>query len=282
MTDHGAHAAHDPVGAIIVLAALGGLAFGSYLVAVARSRRRGRAWSRWRTVSFAAGAVLPLIAVVPALSPYPGGSFADHMWQHLLIGMVAPVLLVLGAPGTLAVRALSVVGARRLTRALRSRPAVALTRPVVALVLNLGGLAALYFTPLHALTTQSAAVHHLVHVHFFLAGTLFAWVIAGPDPAPHRPSVPARLVVLGVAVAGHAVLSQLLYAGLGAVDAPADDLRAGASLMYFGGDLAELALAFALVASWQPTPGRARVRRPAASTTQEAGGNPREGGPSWT
>ncbi len=281
MSDHGAHGAHDPTGAIIVVAALGGLALGWYVVAVARSRRRDRAWSRWRTASFAAGAVLPLVAVVPALSPYPGGSFADHMWQHLLIGMVAPVLLVLGAPGTLAVRALSADGARRLTRALRSRPAVALTRPVVALALNLGGLAALYFTPLHALMTQSAAVHHLVHLHFFLAGTLFAWVIAGPDPAPHRPSVPARLVVLGVAVAGHAVLSQLLYAGIGAVDAAADDLRAGASLMYFGGDLAELALAFALVASWQPTPGRAARRRPAVSA-QEAGGNTREGGPSWT
>ena len=50
-------------------------------------------------------------------------------------------------------------------------------------------------------------------LHFVFAGCLYAWVIAGPDPAPHRPSVPARLVVLGVAVAVHSVLAQLLYGG---------------------------------------------------------------------
>jgi putative membrane protein len=87
--------------------------------------------------------------------------------------------------------------------------------------------AVLYFPPLYTATTTGPVLHHLVPAHFLAAGYLFAWVIAGPDPAPRRPSVPARLVVLGVAIAGHAVLSQLLYAGAFVqVSVPTDQLRA--------------------------------------------------------
>jgi putative membrane protein len=83
---------------------------------------------------------------------------------------------------------------------------------------------------------------------------LFAWVVAGPDPAPRRPSIRFRLVVLGVAVFTHAALAQLLYAGVvedtTIVDA---ERRAGATLLYYGADAAEILLAFALVAA---RPGR--------------------------
>ena len=136
------------------------------------------------------------------------------MLQHLVIGMIAPVLLVLAAPMTLLMRSISVRSARRLTSVLRSRVCHGIAHPVVALTLNVGGMGALYFSPLYEVMLESPAVHLLVHVHFLAAGCLFAWVIAGPDPGPRRPSVPARLVVLGVAITVHATLSQLLYAGL--------------------------------------------------------------------
>jgi len=117
-------------------------------------------------------------------------------------------------------------------------------------VLTAGGLAALYLTPLYALMLADPALHRLVTIHFVLSGCLFAWVVAGADPAPHRPSVPARLVLLGVAIAAHATLSQLLYAGaLVRIPATAADRQAAATLMYYGGDVAELLLAFAVVQS---------------------------------
>ena len=79
------------------------------------------------------------------------------------------------------------------------------------------------------MTTESEALHRLVHLHFLAAGYLFAYSIAGPDPAPHRPSVPARLVILGVAIAAHALLAQLLYAGLFVqVPVPGAELRGAA------------------------------------------------------
>jgi putative membrane protein len=184
--------------------------------------------------------------------------FRKHMLQHLLIGMLAPLGLVMGAPMTLLLRSVPAKVARTMTRFLRSPGLQVIANPVVAPVLDLGGMAALYFTPLYDIMMQNRTVHYLVHVHFILAGCLYAWVIAGPDPAPHRPSVPARLVVLGVAVAIHSVLAQLLYAGWHVqVPAPAEQLQHGAELMYYGGDITEMLLAVALVSTWRP------LRKPA-------------------
>ncbi|WP_247746979.1 cytochrome c oxidase assembly protein, partial [Streptomyces oryzae] len=72
-------------------------------------------------------------------------------------------------------------------------------------LLNTGSLAVLYCTPVYALAAAYPAGHWLLRAHFLAAGCLFAWVVAGPDPAPARPGVPARLVLLGAAIAGHAI-----------------------------------------------------------------------------
>ncbi len=206
---------------------------------------RAPGWSRWRAAAFHTGA-----AVLVAGSALPVHDFAGHALQHLLVAMVAPLGLVLGAPVTLLLRTLPVTTARRLTRLLRGRPARTLAHPVVALLLTTGGLLALYLTPLYTRMLSDPLLHQAVTIHFVLSGCLFAWVVAGADPAPHRPSVAARLVLLGVAIAAHATLSQLLYAGaLVQVPATAADRQAGATLMYYGGDLAELLLAFAVVQS---------------------------------
>lgn len=243
----------------VILAALAG----GYLVLAARHRSRGRRWSRWRTTSFLAGVALLAAALLPPLDSHAYNDFHGHMLQQLLIGMYAPFGLVLAAPITLLLGAIPPHQARRLTRLLRSRPLGLLANFITALSLNAGGLAALYFTPLYQLTTTNPLAHHLVHAHFLAAGYLFAWVIAGPDPAPHRPSVPARLVVLGAAITAHAILAQLLYAG-SLVDIPVPDQqrRAAGDLMYYGGDIAELLLALALLTTtWHP-----RARRPSRTT----------------
>lgn len=252
---HGAGGTWEALLPVAALAAVGA----AYVVLAGRRRREPRGWNPWRTGSFLTGLALLGLALVPQLSPFPAGTFHGHMYQHLLISMYAPIGLVLGAPVTLLLRSASPSTGRAIGHALRSRLAHLIANPVTALALNLGGLAVLYFTPLYDATAASPALHHLVHLHFLLAGYLFAWVIAGPDPAPRRPSVPARLVVLGVAILGHAVLSQLLYAGaLVQVSVPAGELRAGGDLMYFGGDIAELLLALALVSTWRPRRTSAR------------------------
>jgi putative membrane protein len=245
-----------PVLALLVCA-------GGYLLLASRARRRNpvRAWSAWRTGAFCAGVVLLAVALLPPVAPFAHRDFRGHMAQHLLIGMYAPLALVLGAPVTLVLRAVSAPRARRLTAVLHSGPARLLTRPAVALSLSAGSLPVLYFTPLYDTVTAHPAGHWLLHAHFLLSGCLFAHAVAGPDPALARPGVPARLAWLGCAIAVHAVAAQLMYGGFWVhVDAPASEVRGGAEIMYYGGDIAELLLAAALVATWRP--GRRPFARP--------------------
>ncbi|GAA4881284.1 cytochrome c oxidase assembly protein [Saccharopolyspora cebuensis] len=266
-----AHAEHAVGGGLlgVVLPALAVLVVaGGYLHLARRARWRNpvRGWSRWRTAGFLTGLALLAVALLPPVAAFAHADFRGHMVQHLLIGMYAPLGLVLGAPVTLLLRTLPTAHARRLTGVLHSGPARLLAHPATALLLSSGGLVVLYGTPLHEATAAHPVGHWLVHVHFVLSGYLFAHAIAGPDPDPARPGVRARLVYLGCAIAVHAVIAQLMYGGVGIeVHAPAAEVRGGAELMYYFGDIAELLLAAVLVSTWRPDrrPGRRALARPA-------------------
>jgi putative membrane protein len=249
MEGHG----HTPSMALplVLLGLLTLLYFGSvaYQTHVAR-----RGWSPWRTASWGSGAAVLALGLMPQYLPFPAGDFRQHMLQHLLLGMLAPLGLVMGAPITLTLRSAPARFGRAIVRVLRSRPIRLWANPITALVLNLGGMAALYFTPLYMAMMTHPGLHYLVHFHFVAAGCLYVWVIAGPDPAPHRLSVSTRLVVLGVAVVIHSIMAQMLYAGwFVAIPVPPDQLRRGAELMYYGGDITEMLLAFAMVSTWRPS-----------------------------
>src|SRR6266571_1434158 len=98
-------------------------------------------------------------------------SFTAHMAEHVVVGMVAPLLLALGAPITLALQA---TDGRMLRRLLRTRVTSILTHPVMAWALFGATLVALVFSPLLEWSVRNDAVHALVHVHFLLVGLLFA------------------------------------------------------------------------------------------------------------
>jgi putative membrane protein len=251
---HAHHGHHAPgitpgLGLLVFLCVL---TLGLYLTALAVPKEHPRPWRRRRTASFLIGMAMVLAALLPPLAPLAHHSLGAHMLQHLLLGMLGPVGLVLGAPLTLALRTLPTRKARKLIRLLRSRPLHVLSHPLTALMLNLGGMAVLYLTPLYAAMAHRPWLHTLVHWHFLAAGLLFSWSIAGVDPAPNRPSHRVRLTVLFVAMAGHATLSKAMYAyGLPLGTAEPLTAREGAAkLMYYGGDLSELLLAVALFATW--------------------------------
>ncbi len=236
------------------------LATGSvYLLLAVRQQHEPRGWSSWRTVLFLSGCGVLILGCLPQILPFAEGDFRKHMLVHLLIGMLAPIGLVTAAPVTLILRTLPSRYGRHITGVLRSPVMRLIANPMIALLVDFGGMSVLYFTPLYSAMMMHPALHYVVHFHFIAAGSLYAWVIAGADPAPHRPSVPMRLIVLGVAVVIHSVLSQLLYAGWHvAVVAPAAQLQHAAELMYYGGDITEMLLAFALVTSWHPARSAAK------------------------
>ncbi|WP_030177232.1 cytochrome c oxidase assembly protein [Spirillospora albida] len=255
---HGPSAGTGPdAGTLLAVALIAPVAV--YLLAAARLRRRGDAWPWTRDASFSAGAVALACA---ALGAPPGGPFTAHMGGHLLAGMIAPLLLILGRPLTLALR---VLGPGRVRRALAGAGGLRAVRwamfPPAAAALDVGGLWVLYRTPLLAAAHDRPALHALVHVHVVAAGILFAFSICRLDPVRHRWGLPLRAATLLAAGAGHAVLAKTLYAAPPpGVPVAADDLHAAARLMYYGGDLVELALACVLAVSWYRAQGRARAR----------------------
>jgi putative membrane protein len=223
-----------------------------YLGAVAVTRHRGRPWPWYRSVFWVLG-----VGAATGAFAVPGvdGSLAGHMAGHLLLGMVAPLLLVLAAPVTLALRTLSVVPARRLSRMLKSAPARALTHPVVAALLSVGSLWLLYRTPLFALMMADPIVHLVVLAHVLIAGYLYTASLVSIDPAPHQSSFALRASVLVLSIAAHGILAKSLVAsppvGVGAADA-----EAAARLMFSGGDAVEVIIAVLLCAQAYRVAGR--------------------------
>ncbi|MFI6033254.1 cytochrome c oxidase assembly protein [Streptomyces sp. NPDC051315] len=253
-----------PAAACAAAAALSAAA--AYLWAAHRLRRRGDAWPWPRDVTFTAGGVMVAWAV---LGTAPGGPFTAHMARHLILGMAAPLLLVLARPLTLALRSLPPGRIRRGTLALaHARPVRLLLFPPLAAMLDVGGLWLLYRTGLFAATQHHPLAHVLTHLHVAAAGLLFTFTVCQLDPVRRRPGLAVRGAAVLAVGAAHAVLAKSLYAAPppGTAFTPGD-LHTGAQLMYYGGDLVEIALAVTLAAPWYRATGRARARRAAPTST---------------
>ena len=199
---------YDPdalmIGVLITAVAL-------YIKGVVTLTRRGDKWPVGRTVAFALGISAIDYATSGGLGIYAKFSFEYHMLAHMLLGMVAPIGIVLGAPITLALRTLpqgrtsEERGVRgSLIALLHSKPAGIFTNPVVILAFFDGSLFVLYMTPLFGNMMQSHLGHLVMNVHFLLAGILFFHVIIGIDPNPRKVPHIVRIVILFAAMSIHA------------------------------------------------------------------------------
>jgi putative membrane protein len=242
---------------------LAAVAYGS---GVLRMRTRGDRWPWRRTIALLAGLACVGFAVLPPLSDLDE-RFPVHVLQHLLLASIAPLLLALSAPATLALRSLPRSVRAPLLRLLRSRLADVAMSPGVVLLVTVVPLAVLYRTPLYAATLDQPLLHNAVHGHMLAAGCLLAWYLVGVDPL-HHDRVRTRLAVLVLAGAAHGVLAKTVWAsGLPGVGGGTADVRAGAELLFAGGDVVELLLAVVLLGQWYAAGGRAlaRHRRRAAA-----------------
>jgi putative membrane protein len=253
------------------------LTVGGYGAALARLRRRGDRWPARRAICLLTGSLCVAAAVLPPVSTHDG-LFAVHIGQHLLLGMTGPAFLALSAPVTLALRALPRAPRRTILRVLHSRPVTLVSAPATAVVLNLGGLYALYLTGLYSVAEHNDLLHAAVHLHMFLAGCLLSWAIIGIDPIRRRPGLRVRLAALAIAAAGHDTLAKLMYAH----DLPADGgsiaaRHTGAELMYYGGTVIDLAFAIILMSQWYQATGRELARAAQRSASQPRAQSPAPG-----
>jgi putative copper resistance protein D len=196
-----------------------------YIKGVSVLKSRGDSWPVGRTIAFASGIALIDFATSGGLGVYALFSFEYHMMAHMLLGMIAPIGLVLGAPITLALRTLpqgrnsEERGVRALAlTALHSRYSVILTNPVTALALFDGSLFVLYFTDLFGNLMSNHAGHLFMNIHFILAGFLFFHVIIGIDPNPRKYPHIVRIVILFAAMSLHAFFSIALMSETTLID----------------------------------------------------------------
>ncbi|MFI7585936.1 cytochrome c oxidase assembly protein [Spongisporangium articulatum] len=256
-----------------------GLGAVGYLTGVRALRRRGDSWSWLRTVPFLLGLALLAWTTSGGLAVYGRVTFSAHMVGHMVLTMIVPPLLVLGAPATLALRVLparadGTRGAREWLLAVLHSPFLrVLAFPPVAVTIFAGSLIAFYYTPLFGLALTTHVGHELMHVHFLLAGYLFAWMLIGIDPGPPRPSHVIRLVLLFATMAFHAFFGVALLQGdavleadyFGAVGRPwgqtlLADQRFGGGLAWGIGEAPTLLLALVLMLQWVRTDEREAKR----------------------
>jgi putative copper resistance protein D len=186
---------------------------GLYLWGVLRLRRRGDRWPVGRTLSFVIlGMGSATLATVSGLAAYDDTLLSVHMVQHMVLAMVVPLAMALGAPITLALRTLPRRPRRWLLAVLHSRVAKVLTFPPLTFTLFVLTPWALYFSGWYTASLHSDYLHELTHFHMVLIGCLFFWPLVGVDPIPGRISYPARMLLVVLTLPFHAFLGVTIMA----------------------------------------------------------------------
>lgn len=234
-----------------------------YLYGVVRLRQRGDSWQTGRTVAFLLGGLGSIAAVtVTGVEVYDTTLLSVHMVQHMVLSMVGPIFLALGAPVTLALRTLPGRPRKLLLTILHTPVVRVLTFPLVAFGLFIANPFVLYFTGAYRATLEHAWLHEFVHVHFIVTGCLFFWPLLSLDPLPNRWPYPGRALLMVLSVPFHTVLgltimqSRTLLGGdwypnlnLGWADPWSDQVAAG-GVLWAGGEIVSVTMLGILVLQW--------------------------------
>jgi putative copper resistance protein D len=249
----------DPAAGLAI--AVAGLA---YARGVRRLARRGHRWSPARTAACGGAVAAAIVATQSGIGRYEGERFSVHMTQHVLLGVVVPLLVVLAAPVTLALQSGSPATRAGLRRTLHGRAGGVMANPLLGWALFGGGLVVLYLTPALEVAERHDLAHAAMHTHVVLAGVLFLAPLVGVDALPHRPPHPARLLAVLAAVPFHAVVAVALLSATSPVAPDAypslDDQRTAAAIFWGAGELLTLAVAAIAARQWWVADRRAAAR----------------------
>jgi len=241
---------------------------GLYLLGVRTLHRRGDRWPLGRTVSFVGvGMGAFYFATASGLGAYDLTLLSVHMVQHMILSMLVPLALALGAPVTLALRTLPARPRAWLLVVLHSRAAKVLSFPPLTLALYVVSPWALYFSGWYDASLHSSYVHEMMHLHLVLVGSLFFWPLMGIDPVPGRVSHPFRVLLvlmtlpfhafLGVTIMGQTTIigeehySALREGPMGAWLPPMlEDQHLAGGILWASGDLVGLTIFAVIFVQW--------------------------------
>src|SRR5690625_2546459 len=250
-----------------------------YVKWVIRLHRRGDAWPIHRTVLWVCAAVVFGYLNLGGAAVYGHVLLSAHMLGHMAMVLIVPILIVLSAPVTLALRALP---ARRdgsrgprewILLLVHSKWGNFWSHPLIAAGNLIASMLLFYFTPLIVFAMTTHIGHVLMVVHFTLVGYLFINVIIGIDPSANRPTYPMRLVLMFATMIFHAFFGVAIISMTGLIGAPffgqlglswgvdaALDQRIAGEITWGVGEIPSLALAISLAVMWAKSEERVARR----------------------
>lgn len=240
---------------------------GLYALGVSTLRRRGDAWPVGRSIAWGIGMAAFYFSTSSGLAAYDTVLLSAHMVQHMVLSMLVPLSLALGAPVTLALRTLPRLLRSWLVAFLHSPVAKVLGFPPLTFALYVLSPWALYFTGWYDASLESVYVHEMMHIHLVAVGALFFWPIVGVDPLPGRVQHPFRVLLtvmtlpfhafLGVTIMGQSTLLggdhyPSLHSGpMGAwLPDPFDDQNLAGGILWGAGDLVGVVFFVVLFIQW--------------------------------
>ena len=275
----------------LLVCTVAAVAVGCYLAAMVRLHRRGDRWPISRALLWILGWGVAVFVTSSGMGRYGMVEFSVHMVQHMTMNMLVPILLVLAAPITLALRALHPASPRGprewLLTVLHSRVVHAVSHPLIALGVYAFSLYLMYFTGLFDWAMRSHAGHLFMLFHFLAAGTLFYWLIIGPDPAPRRLPYPAKILLFFIAVVFHTIFgltimqsSEVIALDWYSVLRPGadllDDQHTGGGIAWAFGEPPSLIVLGALVWQWSRSEEREARRIDRVSDRARTSGHPED------
>jgi len=233
---------------------------------------RGRRWPVSRSAAFAAGITCAVYGLGSGLADYDDASFALHMIQHLLLGMLAPLLLAASGLVTLALQSAPAPSRRGLRWLLHTRVAQVLTQPLTGFSLFVSALVMSVWPPAARLAIQNDAFHAYLHLHLLCAGAALWWPAIGVDRVLRARPGASFLAVVGM-IPVHAFVAVSLLTAVSPVGGtpflqiargwsfdPMADQRAGAAALWIGGELVTIVAAALVGRRWYLADRRAAAR----------------------
>lgn len=265
--------------ALFVLAVVLGLGVW-YLQSVWALSARDRSWGAGRTVSFLAGLVSLDLALQSPVATMTMGYFQAHVIQHLLLMLVAPPLLAMGAPMTLALQTSGRTTKIRLLRILNSRTFKVLSHPLPVWFLYYATMFAFFLTFALDFAMTHMWVMDLINIGFLFGATLFWWPVVGVDPIPHwKMSHGARMVnlLIGVPIESFLALALLTSARPAAAMYSLSSTHSGAGILWVGAEVITFVALIPVFVQWVHSEERQTARLDAELDAERAASGQSDG-----
>lgn len=233
---------------LVAVALVAGAAW--YAWSVRRLAGRGRQWPVARTASFAGAWLLVAVSAFSGLYAFDPTNFSAFATQYILAGLLAPILLALSAPLSLAVQSSS--GAAP-AGWLDSRPFRALSHPLAMWIpLGVTVFALFFIRGLLRASLGGGVVQQVVLLWVLAVGWLFFVPVADLEPVPYRLGPWGRILYVLLSIPLFTIMGMGVESQLGRISPTMStgSLHLGGAVVWVAANGVAICAALAVFVQW--------------------------------